>query len=1067
MGKTLRNAVAILVFALLPGLALAQEAKITGKVTDTDGMPLPGATVSIASLSVGGATDLDGRYTIDVPAALVKGQQVDLIARFVGFANATQTVTLRAGAQTIDFRMRLDLLNMDEVVVTGTGTATSRKRVAIDVGSVSSDQLSTAANLSFDAALAGKVAGAQITQSGQPGSPSNIILRGINTLGSTRPMILIDGVEVDASNVANGSNAGSSRMADIDFSDIERIEVVKGAAAGTLYGAQGANGVIQLFTKSGQAGRPRVTVNSSHGYSEFLRGGVAYSDVHSYSVDTEGNIAGLKKDEKTQIWTIPTQPTGPDAISNKPYKINGQDMPLFDNVGAIFSSAPTTQGGVSINGGTPMLTYLASANAYRQEGIEEAVGYWRNSFRLNLGSQLRDDLKIDTRVNIVNSQNKGETVNGNSVNSQIGSSLVLPRYIDIKELDLDTGMYLPMHQASQTSNSPLFYKQINDRNAELVRTIGNFNANYTPFKFLELDYKFGADHWRNQFAETQINVQNIPNNGPVLNPEGFSTQRIDKNSQFNSNLSAFLRTDLQKDFGINLPVASQTQLTFDWRKSLYQRVTAQGFGLPPIAGLTTLRATQTQSVDEYRETFATYGLLLNQKFDLSEWGGFSVGGRYDKSSAFGEGEAAEFFPRADGFVRFSELFFPASVKNTVTEFKVRAAYGEAGVQPGAFTRIITLNQGTIGTSGYFGSPSTLANPLLRVQRSKEFEVGSDIGFRFGQTWLPTVAVNATYWDRESEDAIDLIEIAPSTGATRLNSNSYLLDAKGIDLSVQSLVFYNKNFSWNATVNFGKQKSIVDKVSNGEDFVLNVNSGQTFVLREGEAVGAHLGYRALASLDETKADGSRYIPEANVGEYALVNGRVVNIASRKVIFRAQQEIIGDPTPDFTLSLRNDFTVARNLTMGIQFDWVQGPDVYNATKQRMYQQNIHAENAVPVNIPGAKDAAGAELGPQAYYAYYNSIYNTNNKNEFFIEDGSFVKLRELSLSYDFAPLLRKLSPTAVNKFTLNFTGRNLLTWTDYTGFDPEVNASINDSRLRGYDYNTYPNFRTYTVGLTATF
>jgi hypothetical protein len=247
-----------------------------------------------------------------------------------------------------------------------------------------------------------------------------------------------------------------------------------------------------------------------------------------------------------------------------------------------------------------------------------------------------------------------------------------------------------------------------------------------------------------------------------------------------------------------------------------------------------------------------------------------------------------------------------------------------------------------------------------------------------------------------------------------------------------------------------------------------------LLKQGEEVGSHFGQKAVRSLDERvdpNDPDSDFILDLNGdgavnqedGDFVFVDGKVVNAESKKVMFRPFKEKLGDASPDFTLSFMNDFSFSDILNIGVQVDWVQGPDIYNQTKQWLYRDNLHADFDEEVAI-------GGETG--AFISYYRSIYNTNDNNEFFVEDGSFVRLREASVSLNIVSLLEALNVESraigmADNLRLRFSGRNLLTFTDYSGFDPEVSANGEDSRIRGLDDFTFPNFRTFTFGVSAQF
>ncbi|GAB5407724.1 MAG: TonB-dependent receptor [Balneolaceae bacterium] len=1044
----------LLITTLLSGSAFAQVGSLSGVVQDVNtGETLPGANIYIVELGRGAATNVNGEYSI---LAIPVGTYTFRVT-YVGYSELKETIVIGASDVVKDFDLKNDFLGLEELVVTGVGSETSTRKLAINVESVSSEKLETVPVSSIDAALTGKIAGAQIINQGQPGSGASIILRGINTFGSTNPIILLDGIEISSGVTATDANQGSSRLADIDWTTIDRVEVVKGAAAATLYGAQGANGVIQLFTKKGTPGQTRVTFQTTQRFDEFLRGGVEFADKHAYATDANGNISGVAYDPVNFYWTQETQRLDPAALVDQPFQVGGVIIPTFDNLDRIMQTGRYEQYALNVSGGDEKSNYLISAGSVNQSGVEEEVNYWRNNFGLRYGINLRDDLKIDAKIDIINSRNKNNTESGNNVESGLNTALTTPVYQDMTLRD-DEGYFLAALEDGDVSANPLFMKQINTKDLETVRFINNVNLNYKPIAQFELDYRFGVDHYRSRYNELQINSENIqPVNSPVLAKTGYIENDNISSSRFNSILNGFLRFDFERDFGIDAPILTSTQVSFDWRKNLYQRLTADGNDLPTLP-LETLDAVATPSVDEFRSEFITYGYLINQKVDYGDLLGFSFGGRYDRSSAFGEGERTEFFPRGDFYFRISDLATFEPLKDNVSDLKFRVAYGEAGTQPSAFDRITTLSQGLLGTSGTLNSQTQLNNPQLGVEVSKEFEIGGDVVFNLGDTWFQSIKVGYTYYDRINDFVIRGVEVAPSTGASTILTNAFKLDANGMDIEIDALMHYSRDFNWTSTITFGQQETFVTDISNGEAITINVESGQLFYFNEGDPFGAHFGFAALSSFDEVDSGGNRYIPEGSEGMYSIVDGRVVENATRAVQYRSEQEIIGDPTPDFIVGFRNDFNI-KNLRVAMQWDWVQGGEIYNATRQRMYQDFTHADVTESISLTNGDQGAFAN--------YYWSQYNGNLKNDSFIEDGTFLKLRELSLSYDLATLINTGDKSFVKNFIVSLGGRNLLTFTKYTGFDPEVTEGGQTASIRGYDYFTYPNFRSYNFGVKVTF
>lgn len=1044
----------LVIATVLCSSAFAQVGSISGVVQDVNtGEALAGANIYIVELERGAATNVNGEYSI---LAIPAGTYTFRVT-YIGYSQLMETLVIGSSVLVKDFNLKNDFLGLDELVVTGVGSETSTRKLAINVESVSAEKLETVPVSSIDAALTGKIAGAQIINQGQPGSGASIILRGINTFGSTNPIILLDGIEISSGVTATDNNQGSSRLADIDWTTIDRVEVVKGAAAATLYGAQGANGVIQLFTKKGVAGQTQVTFQTTQRFDEFLRGGVEFADKHAYATDAAGNMTGVVYDPVNFYWTQETQRLDAAATVDQPFQVGGSIIPSFDNLDRIMQTGRYEQYALNLSGGDEKSNYLISAGAVNQSGVEEAVDYWRNNFGLRYGINLRDDLKIDAKIDVINSRNKNNTESGNNVESGLNTALTTPLYQDMTLRD-DQGFFLAALEDGDVSGNPLFMKQINSKDLETVRFINNVNLNYRPIAQFELDYRFGVDHYNSKYNELQINSENIqPVNSPVLAKTGYIENDNISSSRFNSILNGFIRLDLQRDFGIDAPILTTTQISFDWRKSLYQRLTADGRDLPTLP-LETLDAVATPSVDEFRSEFITYGYLINQKVDYGDLLGFSFGGRYDKSSAFNQGESTEFFPRGDFYFRFSDLAVFEGIKDNVSDLKFRVAYGEAGTQPSAFDRIITLTQGLLGTSGTLNSKTQLSNPLLGVEVSKEFEIGGDMVLNLGEEWFQSIKIGYTYYDRVNDFVIRGVEVAPSTGASTILTNAFKLDANGMDIELDALVHYSKNFNWTSSLTFGQQETFVRDISNGEAITINVESGQLFYFNEGDPFGVHFGFRALSSIDELNPDGERYIAEGTEGQYSIINGQVVNNATRGIQYRSEQEIIGDPTPDFIIGFRNDFNIKR-LRVAMQWDWVQGGDIYNATKQRMYQEFTHADVTESITLSNGDQGAFAN--------YYWSQYNGNVKNENFIEDGTFLKLRELSFSYDLGSIINRGDKKLVKNFIVSAGGRNLLTFTKYTGFDPEVTEGGQTASIRGYDYFTYPNFRSYNFGVKVTF
>lgn len=1033
---------------LLCGQLLAQTRVITGKVLDSFGNPVPNATILIKGSASGTSSRADGSFSISVPA-----NARALVVSSVGLA--PKEVALSAGTNSLSISLSAADKILDEVIVTGVGAATSRKKVAISVESLTAKDLPKVSTASIDQALVGKIAGAQINStSGQPGQQASILLRGINNVRGTQPMILVDGVQVQAGGNSNGSGTNvSSRLSDLDLSNVDRIEVVQGAAAATIYGAQGANGVIQIFTKKGMRdGKVRINFNSRVSVDNVLRGNLEFAKYHFYETDAEGYILNnsnvrLRPNSATQIWPLPKQPASLlNALNNKPFREE-----TFDNVGNVFiKNATTFNNSVTVSGGREKIDFALTLSNLSQESIVFG-DYKRTNLSLNVGAELFKGFTIRSITQLAFSDNSTGTITGqNNINSPLGTAINQRQYVNLMQKD-SIGNYVANLSQSETAINPFYSQQFRNYSAKNTRIIQNMNLNYKPFKVLELDYKYGLDNYvydfRNFIAYQRNSLTPANGIGPTNGSVSYSN---DNETSKNSLLSAFLRLDFEDDLNINLPISSTTQVAYDYRRRRYLGTSVTGTGFAPFPPYT-LRGT-VQSGAESTEIFVSYGYLVNQKFDYGNLFGVSGGFRTDYSSAFGAGSKPFTFPRGDAYFRLSELINAQAI----SELKFRGAYGKAGIQPGAYDRQPVLNNGSIGSDGYLAVQAGANNPLLNVEVSEEIEVGADMGFRLGEKSLRNVRLSATYWTRKSTDVIRAIDVAPSSGTATILTNALSLSSNGFQASLDADLLNTENVTWDFGIRFGSSKSMVDKISNGKEIALGTSGAGEFVLKENTSIGAFFGVQPLNNLDQTNSLGVRYIAEANKGNYEVVNGYVVNKATKQVEFTTEKVQIGDPNPKFNMTFLNNFTLFKNLGVSFQFDWVYGNKIYNQTRQWMYRDFLSADFDKEITIDG---------NTGAFVNYYSSLYRTNNTNSHFVEDGSYLRMRDLTFSYRLTEVVKNLK--FINNAEIAVSGRNLFTVTNYSGIDPEASAAFNNPLRRGLDLYAFPNFRTYQFSLTLGF
>jgi TonB-linked SusC/RagA family outer membrane protein len=1038
-------------------LLWAQEKYVTGTVTAAeDESPIPGVNVLIAGTSNGAVTDMEGKYKIAVP------DQGKLVFSFVGMI--PQEIAL-AGLSVIDVKLVSDARILSEIVVTGSGVATSKAKLGISVESISGKSLPQTPSASVDQALIGKIPGAQITSgNGTPGAGVNILLRGINSVNrGTMPMILMDGIQV-----------ASTDLNSIDLNSIERIEVVQGAASASIYGAQGANGVIQLFTKRGKNGQLNIDISSSVTNNAYLNvGGVAKSKLHGYVTDAGNNVVGssgkpITMDPETGLYSENTiwNSTDPLNKTDKPYNANLQ---YHDHFKEFFVPANTFNNSVAISGGSEKFDFSLSASNNHQKSNFLNQGYVdRSNLVSNLGATLAKGLKFRSTTQLVYTKN---TINGNNIYAIFNSQpfadydFRLPDGSPVNKMGDAVGV---------NGSNPIYYQYYSDTEEKKVDVIQNFSLNYKINKFLELDAKYGINYSKTDRVFTVQNQSENNNSevastwvGSEISPD--NTGGIDHKSYTRSfqNLlaTAFIYTDFQNDFNWTLPITTSTQLSFDYRNSNYREYFAASAGLPTYTPFTSTQGTSFKVFSDYTEPFITFGYLVNQKVEFGELFGISGGFRSDYSSAFGGGSKPFTFPRGDAYLRLSSFDFwkEGKLADVVPEMKLRAAYGKAGIQPKAFDRYVTLSTKVLGSSNAFYFDPNQNNPDLSVEVSKEFEAGTDLTFNVMPEghWLNELRLSATYWKRTTDNAIWSVDVAPSSGSGTLKTNAFSLGSNGLQASLNAAIFNNNGFSWNLTTNFTKQTSKINSVEGDQEIVIISSAGSTnYVLRRNEKIGQLYGHRMIHSLDAKKPDGTPFLSESEKADYTLAsNGYVVNKATKFPYVTPDKYSFGDPNPKFNLSFINDFTFKNFLSFGFQLDWIQGSHLYNQTKEWMYRDGIHADYSKPFTIDGQTGA---------WTAFYRGVYaavTRNGTKDYFYEDSSFLRLRNIALGVDFARLTKI---PGFRKLQLVLSGRNLFTFTKYSGMDPEIaSGSLNSAWDRGTDHSSMPNYRSYQVTLNMGF
>ena len=1049
---------------MLVQAAFAQNVEISGKVADDKGNPIPGVSVQEKTTKRGTTTDANGLFKLSVkPGTTLVLSSVGFDSKQIVLNNSTtQNITLTASNMALS-----------EVVVTGVGAATSKKRLGVAVESVNLANQNKVASGDVGQQLVGQIAGAQISSTnGNPGQPLNILLRGINSVqGGTSPMILLDGLEVRATDLTA-----------IDVNIIERVEVVQGAAAASLYGAQGANGVIQLFTKKARAGRINIDVNSSATTTSLLNvGNLRKSDKHAFVTDASGNViqsngSPLVFDSALGVYDANVQYSalGVTSYAEKPYNAN---LKYYDHFKEFLQTGYIFNNGVTISGTRDKVDFFLSASNNKQNSNFKNNGdYSRSNLTSKLGIELAKGLKFTSLTQLVYTKNTLNDQTGRGVMFSLNNTRPFANY-QYKDFDGNYGVYVGDAGGVNGSN-PNYVNQYTSTLINTVDLVQNLNLNYKFSRFVELDAKYGLNvknanttyRYENQeFNQNAVYNQYYYSNwNPNTAGDGSTTGEIDNyvdRTTFQNFIgTATIRTDFEKDFHIKIPLRTTTTGAFDYRKNLNKQFAAYGYDAPAYTPWNATQAGVYKVITDYYEPFITYGFLANQRFEYGDIAGASVGVRSDFSSAFGSGATAQTFPRGDAYLNVSKFKFweNGKVNNVFSDFKIRAAYGEAGRQPFAFQRFPVLGAANLGPNSVFTFPTSNPNPLLAVEVSKETEVGIDMGFKLLKgSWLQNASLSFTWWKRNTDNAIYRVDVAPSAGVGSVLDNAFGLGSNGIQASLNLNVLNQKNLSWNMTTNFSKQTSEITSIK-GPDVVVISNAGSTGItLKAGQKIGQLFGFLVLKDVNQLDPNtGQPFIAKANQANYEVAsNGYVVNKTTKQPIASPGQYSFGDPNPKFNMSFINNFSYKGFLSFSFQWDWVYGSHLYNQTKEWMYRDGIHSDYSIPFSIGGVS---------HAYTAFYRGIYQVganNGTKDYFYEDASFGRLRNASVALDFAKLVKI---KGFQRLQLVLSGRNLLTITNYTGMDPEVSSGASNSAFdRGVDHNSIPNTKAWTVGLNVGF
>jgi TonB-linked SusC/RagA family outer membrane protein len=1016
---------------LIAFTALAQKT-VTGVVTDDSGLPLPGASVVEQGTSNGVSADFDGNFSIEVAEGAV------LEFSYMGYQTSEQTV---GSSDSINASLVADN-ELDEVIVSGVAGATSRKKLSVTVASVKAEDIEAVPASSASGALMGKVAGVTVTNLGQPGQGATIVLRGAtNFYGSQEPLVILDGVFVEGG------------LGDINVDDIASFEIVKGASASSLYGSRAGNGVIVITSKRGKIGKTQVTFRTETGYNE-ITNFITTNQSHAWELapdfaQHQGQYTALAGVTYPVGFQSVYAASGPqatsgakvlkaDQYSDNPFGVYNDFQSLF------FKKGMNTTNYVSVSGGDEKISTLFSFENYSNEGVlNETEGYKRTSIRANIDYNLSDNLKFSASNAFIKVDDLAPGVGAQG-------------YRNITRLSPDSNLtydnpdgqkywFTPDPHESEIQN-PLYGLATPTLGAKQSRFLGGYNLRYNISSVftVELEYSFESDNYRYS-SSNPYNYYQINSEEPGF---GYSKGSLYQNNYYQLAQKAQATLNYRQEFG-----AFDIKAKLSWlgEDLSYEQFSASGIdylyaGLPTLDNFKgeSITATGDKQVVRASNMFLIAGVTYKEKYILDALV------RRDGSSQFGADERYNNYSRVSAAWRITEdITIPG-----IQEMKINAAYGTSGQRPGFNWQYeqVSLSNGQLSSNRLKG------NSNLKPSQSAETEIGLNVSF------LDRFTFEAAHATTETSDQFMLVGLfsPANAGKNRQWQNVGDLEATTIEASLKANVLNTQNMRWDIGVNYATTTNEIKALNAPQQ---QVGSDNLFLLKEGIEFGSMWGRSFVYDL----ATMSAQLPDGgSISDYSVnADGLVVETANigsvdEAAIAKVDEngvavfEQIGNQNADFRVGMTSNFTY-KNIDFYMLWDWKSGGDIYN----RNTQWNTISSRA------GIVDQAGKPQNEKKTQNYYGSLYDVNRANKFWVEDGSFVKLREVAISYNFSKEM--LARTKVIKNAkLSLIGRNILTFTDYTGWDPEVtNYSSGTQQYFSVDYGVYPTQTSYSLSLKLNF
>ena len=1064
---------------LIPGMLFAQF-QVSGSVTDAGtGDKLVGANVLVEGTEAGTSTDIDGNYSLTVPAGLSSAK---ITARYIGYRQATVTVT---ASGTNDFALEEDVLKMDAVMVTGVAGELTKTKTTFSIDKIDSEVLQQAPATTVESMVRGKSAGVKVVKAtGEPGYAASVQLRGatsINASGrSQSPLYIVDGIIIDPS-------VSGSPMGDINPDDVESIEIIKGASGASEYGARAANGVIAVRTKRGSEvglGQTRFNFKTEYGYNQ-LNGSIGTNGSHHYEMDSatqyfidsatgepydprdatktpkpkalndDFGTAGIYFSDQSFVWNA----TGDPTVGSPSRLPDNGGRPGFDHTKRFYADGNYTRNNFSMQRNAQNFNVYVGVSNMGEDGVfgNFIDGFERNTFRLNADVDLPYDIKLG--FSSLLSKSVKQEVNAAS----FFDITFFPWDVDILAKDENGEYYIRPSPKNVTEANPVYQIDMNDRHSTRNRSLLGTTLSWSMTPNLRLGGSLSVDKsnrlWRNYFpkgyktADPSISLN-----------DGNLTKSTSDEESINGNLGLTYATALGDMDLIAKGAYTYESYEYGWHEGNAYKLA--------VGDVPQLGTGSEKTVSSTEQAVNADAFSVGAQVDYLDRYIVDVNFRQDRSSLFGPENRVNNYNRLSFAVRLSEHGFWDPMRGVFNEFKLRFSNGTSGNRP-AFSQ----QYETWSVAGGNISKGALGNKKLKPEMVTETEMGIDFSL------MDKVLVEVTQAKTVAKDQLLQVPLAGFYGYGSQWQNAGTLTSDVFELSINASILNTRDMSLSLGFNYDTyDQQITDfnmpayLTSNGQDVFYMKNNTQygSFWGTVWSTSTSQLPSGAQDKASEFQVNDDGYlvwVGSGNSWQDGITNklwGTSTSIGGatyhwgRPIQYKDETgnalHQMGTSVPDFSYSFNGNFRF-QGLSVFALFDGQSGGHIYNHTRQWAARDDGSSDN----------DQYGKSDATKKPTIYYRDFYHVNAPNSWYVEDGTFLKLRELAVKYDLASLV-DLRGVGINALKLGIVGRNLITWTDYKGYDPEVGrtggqtGSAVNARVDSY---TYPNYRTFSFTLDMDF